>query len=162
MTRRAYAGWLLLVIFARGLPAAVEGNEALYLGGTVPGIAEGKKGRLDTSDSSALAFLLPKYKWELPFKSITRIEYGEKVGRRVGAAIALTTVTWAGPLLLASKKKRHFLTLEFKDAEGSAGAAVFELSKVNYAEVIADLETKTGLKLEYQPAEEKGQKESKP
>jgi hypothetical protein len=56
------------------------------------------------------------------------MEFGQKVGRRVGITMA-TAVTVLGlmalPILL-SKKKNHFPTLGFESGENTKGAIVLE------------------------------------
>jgi len=155
--RRFLALWLVVVFIAPPCLAAVRGNKAMYVGGSLP-IPEKQGGRLDTSGDSMLVFTWDKGKWEAPFKGITSIEYGQKAGRRVGAAVALSVVTLAGALLLFSKKRKHFLTLGITDQAGKAQAAVFELSKGNYKQTLAALEARTGLKVEYLEEPKKDEK----
>ena len=143
------------IVFPASMNGAVRGEEVLYLGGTISAIPEYQKGILDTSGDTTLVFRWDKGQWGVPYERIRRMEYGRKVGRRVAAAVAATAVTPVGPVFLISKKKKHFLSLEIEDETGETGAAVFELSKKNYEGIIADLETKTGLQLEYQPTEHK-------
>lgn len=151
----------LIVLFVVQVSvAAVRGSKAVYTGGSLP-IPEKQDGKLDTAGDSMLVFTWDKGKWESPFKGITSIEYGQKAGRRVGAAIALSAVTLAGPLLLFSKKKKHFLTLQVTDAGGQSQAAVFELSKGTYKQTLAALESKSGVKVEYLVEEKKDKKKDK-
>jgi hypothetical protein len=100
--------FLVLLLTVQPSLAAVRGDKALYVGGSLP-IPEKQKGKLDASGDTLLVFTWDKGKWEAPFKSITSMEYGQKAGRRVGAAVALSAVTLVGPLLLFSKKRKHFL-----------------------------------------------------
>lgn len=141
------------ILAAPGLEAAVRGDKAMYIGGTVTAIPEKKQGKLDTSGDSVLVFHWDKEsKWEVPFKSFTRMEYGQKAGRRVGAAVMVS------PLLLFSKKRKHYLTLHYKSEGQSSEAVVFELSKGTYQQIISTLEAKTGLKTEYETEEAKKEK----
>lgn len=131
---------------------AVRGDKAMYVGGTLTAIPEGKQGRLDTTNETNLTFAWDKSTWETPFKSITRMEYGQKAGRRVGAAVLVS------PLLLFSKKRKHYLTIHMKTEAGKSEAAVFELSKGTYQQVIASLEAKSGVKTEYETEDAKKEK----
>ena len=80
--------------------------------------------------------------------------YREKVGRHVSATVATTVaVGVSGLLLLTAKKKKHYLSLEWKDESGEARVALFELSKGVFENVIADLEEKTGLQLQVEVQE---------
>ncbi len=140
--------------FAASLSAAVEGKRAMYVGGTVATIPEKQQGNLDTSGSSAFVFTWGKGKWNVPFANISKMVYREKVGRHVGAAVATTVAVGVGGLfVLMAKKKKHYLSLEWKDESGQAQVAVFELSKDAFENVIADLEEKTGLQLQVEVQE---------
>ena len=142
---------LLVWLSALSLPAlAVEGDSAVYLGGSLAGIATKQEGTLDTSQATALQFRSPKGTWEVPYKTIVKIVYGNRPGRQVGAAIAASAVTLAGPMILAAPKKKHYLTLQVKDESGNLQTGVFEISKTRYMSLVADLEEKTGLKAEYE------------
>ena len=48
-----------------------------------------------------------------------------------------------------TKKRKHFLTVHVIDPAGMPQAAVFELSKGTYFQVLANLEAKTGLKVQH-------------
>jgi hypothetical protein len=59
----------------------------------------------------------------ISYSAIKELEYGQKAGRRVAAAILIS------PLALFSKKRVHFLTVTFTDSSAKEQAAVFELGK---------------------------------
>ncbi len=143
----------LLVVFVLCsellLVAGIDKDAAMYVGGTVTSIPENTVGKLDFNSEEKMAFVWPKGNWELPYKQITSLEYGQKAGRRVG--VALTVTIWA----LFSKKRRHFLTLGFKDAEGKQQAALIEIGKARVKSSLASLEARTGLKVEYESEEAK-------
>ena len=139
---------------ATSLTAAVEGKTAMYVGGTVASIPEKQQGTLDTSGASAFVFTWDKGKWNVPFANINKMVYREKVGRHVGAAVATTVaVGVSGLFVLMAKKKKHYLSLEWKDESGQPQVTVFELSKDAFESVIADLEEKTGLQLQVEVPE---------
>jgi hypothetical protein len=83
----------------------------------------------------------------VPYASINSLEYGQQAGRRLGLAIALT------PAFLLSKKRRHFLTINYVDAGDKQQAAVFELGKSIVRTTLASLEARTGMKMTYQDEE---------
>lgn len=140
--------------FAASLSAAVESKRAMYVGGTVAIIHEKQQGNLDASGSSGFVFTWDKGRWNVPFANISKMVYHEKVGRHVGAAVATTVAVGVGGLfVLMAKKKKHYLSLEWKDESGQAQVAVFELSKDAFENVIADLEEKTGLQLQVEVQE---------
>jgi len=145
------ACWLATAV---PLTAAVEGKRAMYVGGTVASIREKQQGTLDTSAASEFVFTWDKGKWNVPFASINKMVYREQVGRHVAATVATTVaVGVSGLLLLMAKKKKHYLSLEWKGESGEARVAVFELSKDAFENVIADLEEKTGLQLQVEMQE---------
>lgn len=126
--------------------AAVRGKEVMYVGGTV-GVPEGTKGELDTSDPNVLRFSSKKGSFEIPYDGVTSLEYGQKAGRRLGVALTLTI--WA----LLSKKRRHFLTIGFKDANDQPQGVVIELPKGTPKSVITIIEARSGVKCEYESEE---------
>lgn len=125
---------------------AVRGDEVMYVGGTV-GLPEATEGRIDTSDVKLLRFSSDKGSFTIPYEGVTSIEYGQKAGRRLGVAVVITV--WA----LFSKKRKHFLTVGFKDEKGTSQGVVLELSKGRPKSVITVLEARSGLKCEYESEE---------
>ena len=115
-----------------------------YLGGTVAGLKEGTEGVSSAKDENDFVFEYKSGKLAIPYKSVTGIEYGQKAGRRVAVAILVT------PLALFSKKRKHFLTLEYLDAAGKQQAGVFELGKDVIRVTLTSLEARTGKQIEYQ------------
>ncbi len=92
----------------------------------------------------------------MPYKAITELEFGQKAGRRVGAAIGTSVLL--GPIGLAmlfSKKKNHYLTVSFKDADEKDQVAVIELGKDIVRTTLPIVETRSGKKVEFQDDEAK-------
>jgi len=145
---RAHRRWFLAVVV--GLPgtsvAAVRGDEVLYVGGTVPNLPEGTEGRVDLSNEDKMIFSSGKGGFEIPYRSITSLEYGQKAGRRLGVAITITI--WA----LFSKKRKHFLTIGYTIGDKPQGV-VLEIAKGRPKAVITVLETRSGRKVEYESQE---------
>lgn len=140
---------LFLAVFTAGLSfAAVRGDEVMYIGGTAK-VPEKTEGLLDLSKDGLAVFNSKKGSIEIPCAKIESIEYGQKVGRRVGAAVAVS------PVLLLSKKRKHFLTLTYVDTAGAKQSAVFELAKGSVHPVIGTLETRSGKKVEFESEEAK-------
>lgn len=140
---------MLCVLLSPLIAAAVEGDSVYYIGGTLPGLTDAQEGRFDLSSPTLLRFQGAKEKWEAPFSSITRLEYGRKPGRQVAAAIIVS------PVWLAAPKRKHFLTVQIKDSNGTVQTGVFELSKARYMSLIADLEEHSGVKVEVEIPEKK-------
>lgn len=145
--------------------AGLGSKKAAYQGGTTkdkdfPGAKEGVEGTLNTADEKELKFdyELNKAKktYSIPYHQIVDIEYGQKAGRRVGAAVATAIlISPVGLFLLFSKKRKHFVTLGYKDGDGKDQVAVFELGKDIVRTTLPILEARSGRKVEYQDEEAK-------
>ena len=110
---------------------AVRGEHAAYVGGTVASLKQGVEGTLDTSDGTTLTFEYKGGEFSLPYKQIATLEFGEKVGHRVGATIAgMIALGLPGLIILASKKKKHFLTIGYHDQAGNGQASVPALASL--------------------------------
>ncbi len=158
---------VLSVFFNTTAFAAVglDGKKAAFFGGTTkekdfPGSKKPVEGYLKTEDEKLLKF---EYTWNkeakvysIPYEQIIDLEYGQKAGRRVGAAVATTILLGPiGLLMLFSKKRKHFVTVGYKDAEGKEQATVFELGKDIVRTTLPILEARSGKKIEYQDEEAK-------
>ena len=142
---------LCICLLAPDIRAALRGDHVAYFGGTAS-ITKGAEGAIDLSDSGHLQFAYKGGSWTLPYASINSLEFGQKVGRRVGMTVGLGATVLgllALPLLL-SKKKRHFLTVGFREPDETNGGVVFELSKNVFQTIIPTLEARTGKKVEMQ------------
>jgi hypothetical protein len=146
---------LVLVLVFGTTGALAKSDSASYYGGTVVTFKDAKKevkGRLVTTDEKDLQFVYAKNQVvAIPYESFIDMEYGQKSGRRVGAAVATTILLGPiGLLTLFSKKQDHFLTLGFKDEAGKEQVAVFKLNKNMVRTVLPILEARSGKKVEYQ------------
>ena len=132
-------------------PAAlpgVSGKQVRYAGGTLSEIPENATGTLRFVDEAAqFSTQDGRSTIIMPYAAIKSLEYGQKSGRRVGAAILVH------PLFLLSKKRKHFLTVGFTDEQSKHQGAVFELSKGIVNQTLRALETHTGKKIEYESEE---------
>ena len=140
---------ILVTVFLVQVPlhAGIDKDAAMYIGGTVSTIPEKSEGRLDFIAQDKMVFRWKNGSWDLPYAQIKSLEYGQKAGRRVGVAIVVTV--WA----LFSKKRRHFLTIGFQDAQGNNQAMLVEIGKAKVKVSLAILEARTGLKVEYESDE---------
>lgn len=144
----------LILLVAVTLSAA-KGDKAKYLGGTLTSIAENTDFEFDTNGESVALLLWKKHKnnpagkLEVPYKTIESIEYGQKAGRRVGVAIAIS------PLALFSKKRKHYLTIGYQDADSKPQGIVIEIPKGTAKKMITILEVRSGKKVEYESEEAK-------
>jgi hypothetical protein len=132
-----------------------KSDSASYYGGTVAVFKDAKKeikGKLLTADEKELQFVYAnKQVVAIPYANFVDMEYGQKSGRRVGAAVATTILLGPiGLLTLFSKKQDHFLTLGFTDEAGKEQVAVFKLNKGMVRTILPILEARSGKKVEYQ------------
>jgi hypothetical protein len=127
--------------------AANAGSRAAYVGGTLANFPAKAGGRMHTTDQQAFVFQAEHTRIQVPYDRINLLEYGQQAGRRYLMAIAVS------PILLLSKARKHFLTIAYRDAEGRQQAMVFQVHKNDIRTVLASLEARTGLKVEYQDGE---------
>ena len=135
---------VLLFFCALALPGAAPGVPVQAVGGTVPSLTGGCKGRMDFASEDALSFACKDARLRLPYGRIHTLEYGQRVSRRYAEGILIS------PVLLLSKSRKHFVTLGYTDEAGKRQAAVFQVGKHDIRVVLAGLEAKTGRRVEYQ------------
>ena len=127
------AAFLILSLAAPTLASEVEGTHVMYIGGTVSTLKEGIEGRLDTTVNHALVFEQGDSRIEIPYASIQRFQYTQKLARRLGVAATIAVV------LVKHRQRRHVVELYFSDAAGVNQVALFELSKDRAGLVVAVL-----------------------
>ena len=146
--------WLVFtaILAVASLSAAVHRFDAMYVGGTVPGIEEETAGLTHTSDAKVFTFEHKKGTLVIPYDRITTIEYGQTLGHH-GASTMAGAALVAGPAgLLAArlaKQRRHYLTLDYLDDNQQPQVAVLELGKDRIYPTLYNLRTKSGKKLEF-------------
>jgi hypothetical protein len=141
---------LVLVLCLFCMPLAVEavgGKHAKYVGGTVTALTENAEGAFTLGQAGAEFSPAKSQKFTILYAKVDSLEYGQKAGRRLGLALAVS------PLFLLSHKRKHFLTINFADEAGKMQGAVFELGKGITRETLAGLEAKTGKKVDYESEE---------
>lgn len=139
----------LITVLNSCLWAASRGDEAKYIGGTLVAIPDKTEGRLDTSQEKTATFVWKKGEVAISYNKITSLEYGQKAGRRIGMAVAVS------PLFLLSKKRKHFVTIGFTDEQGKQQGAVLEMGKGKVRSTLSALETRSGKQVEYESEEAK-------
>ena len=127
--------------------AGLDSKKAMYVGGTVSSLKEGAEGTVSEKNEDRWVFQYSGGTFQIPYDHVNDLEYGQKAGRRLGVAIA---VTW---MALFSKKRKHFLTVGYTDENGKQQAAVFELGKDIVRVTLASLEARTGQKIDYEDEE---------
>lgn len=148
-SRRLFLTGTLTLVPGACVFAAVRGDDALYVGGTIASVPEKTEGRLDLSGESTLTFISKKGSISIPYGKIDSIEYGQKAGRRIGVALVVS------PLALFSKKRKHYVTIGFTDEGGKKQGVVFEFAKGKVRQALATIESRSGKKVEYESEEAK-------
>lgn len=138
---------MLLSLAAASIGAVPPGAPAKYVGGTLQDLPARTEGLVITTGPDLLLFKMKKQNVEIPYEKIDLLEYGQKVDRRYALGVLVS------PLLLLSKKRRHYLTLGYSDSEGRRHAMVLQIHKDHVRSVLASLEAKTGRRVEYQDEE---------
>ncbi len=131
-------------VISPALLGGIPSNKAVYRGGTLASLAANTEGAVATTDPQVFKFAYKHGHLTIPYERVNFLEYGQKAGRRLGLGIVVS------PVLLLSKKRRHYLTVNFVDEQGAQQAMVLELGKSIVRTTLASLEARTGKKIEYQ------------
>jgi hypothetical protein len=153
MKRSICSTFALLCLFACMAHAGIGSHNTMYVGGTMTTLKEGTEGKSSTADEKTFSFGSKHGNFVIPYERMNSLEYGQKAGRRVGLAIAVS------PIALLSKKRKHFLTVNYLDDTEKQQAVVLELGKDIVRTTLATLEARSGRKIEYQ--DEEARKSSK-
>lgn len=129
------------------LAAGEEGGRAEYVGGTAAGLKVNTEGRIVTTDDRLFTFRTRNGSVTVPYEKINLLEYGQQASRRYALGIVVS------PVLLLSKKRKHFLTIGYRDEQDRQQAMVFRVDKNDIRAVLAALEARTGRRVEFQDEE---------
>lgn len=121
--RSTVALLLALTLAAPAFPSIVEGNQVMYVGGTIAGLQAGAMGRLDLTQNKSLVFEAAGTRCEIPYAQISSHAYARKLARRMGAIATVAVV------LIKRRQRRHFIEIDFQDEAGTAQVAIFEIAK---------------------------------
>jgi hypothetical protein len=121
--KRIFAACLLIVILMPLRTPAVEGDQVMYVGGTVGGLNKGVLGKLDTTSQTALNFEFSGGKLVIPFEEIDSYEYTQQVARHLGVLPAIAVG------LVRRRQRRHFFRITYHDESKTQQVAIFEVSK---------------------------------
>jgi len=149
MKRRVFfmVAVLLANVISPALLGGIPSDRAVYRGGTVATVPENSEGAVTTTDEQYFVFQHKGGRFRVAYDRMNFLEFGQKAGRRLGLALVIS------PVLLLSKKRRHFLTINFLDEGGRQQAMVFELGKNIVRTTLAALEARTGKRIEHQDEE---------
>ena len=127
--------------------AGPEAGKAVYVGGTVAAIPRKSGLRVDLTAPDALSLRLSHSAISVPYRDINTLEYGMRVSRRYVEALLIS------PMFLVAKRRSHFLTIGYEDAEGHQQAVILEVGKDGIRPLLVSLEARTGRRVEYQDEE---------
>ena len=135
--------------------AGIDSNKAAYRGGSIP-LKEGTESKFSLAGESFTFGPGKKDSYSIPYDRIQSVEYGQKAGRRIGAAVGWTIALGPlGLLALMSKKRKHMVSLVWLNAEGKNEGAVFEFGKDAIRAALTTFEAKTGKAVEYESEDAK-------
>ena len=129
-------------------------NKLRYSGGTV----EAKVNPFDWNTTLTVTpgeiVLTFEHQKTVKFRAsqVTALSYGQEAHRRVADMVALSVV--ATPLALFGilhKSKVHFIGIEYRTADGKAGAVLLEADKNNYRAILDVLRKLTGKPVQNAP-----------
>jgi hypothetical protein len=140
--------WALLMLLVCGastpcLPAAQLGARAYLTGTTVADFPSRCDVRLDMTGDREMLFVTHALTLHVPYDKVNTVEYGQHVGRRYLEAVLIS------PLFLLSKSRKHYVTVGYLDSNGRQQALVLQVNKGDVRAVLAELEAKTGRRVEY-------------
>ncbi len=147
MTRSVALVLMCVLALELAAVAGLGSDKTAYIGGTENQIKNGTEGHSSATDEKTFVFDSKDGKLEIPYEQVNDLEYGQKAGRRLGLALTIS------PWLLLSHKRKHFLTIGWKDAQDKQHAVVLELGKSVVRTTIVTLEARTGKKVEFQDDE---------
>lgn len=128
--------------------ADLGGSRVEYIGGTMPTIPPQADGRLVATDPDQMLFQTKgRTVVDVPYTRINLLEYGQKADRRYVTAFLVS------PVFLLAKKRTHFLTVGYSDGDGKQQALVFRVDKGSVRPLLASLEARTGLRVQFQDNE---------
>jgi hypothetical protein len=142
---RIWLAALIGLMFTFSL-AGAPGFHGQCAGGTLEGISK-SFAKFHMAGNEEFVFYCGKEQFRIPYGRINTVEYGQDVSRRYAAAVLIS------PVLLLSKERRHYVTLNFTDRNGMQQAVVFRVEKTDIRSVLAGLEARTGRRVEYQDGE---------
>lgn len=138
---------LALLALSSLLQAGGNGSRVLYVGGTVAGVSTKSNAHLELSQEETLTVTFRERSIHVPYKDVNTLEYGMRVSRRYMEAVLIS------PIFLVAKRRTHFLTIGYTDANGKQQALVLQVGKDEIRPLLVSLEAKTGRTVEYQDEE---------
>jgi hypothetical protein len=135
---------IFVLLWGMVTAASVHDNEILYIGGNGGSVPNGTKGRFSLLSKDAARFDSVQGSFEIPYKGVKRLGYGEKVSRRILEGLTINIA------LIFSKRHQHFFTVQYLDQDRAPKVAVFEIGKDNIHPVVTVFENRALLKCEFE------------
>jgi hypothetical protein len=140
-------GILFLLVLSPLLQAGQTGSRVLYVGGTLAGVPNKSGAHIEISQEDSFQVNTRNTSLLIPYRDVNTLEYGMRVSRRYVEAALIS------PVFLLGKKKTHFLTIGYVDAEGKQQAMVLQVGNGEIRPLLVSLEARTGRRIEYQDEE---------
>ena len=132
------AGFGMAIALTIAAPAfALEPGHDIYDGGTATTVPQGSAGSLDTTSPTTLIFKASSSEIDIPYHSIQSMQYSTELARHLGAVPA------AAAGLVRHRERKHYLTINYQDAAGTAQIALFEIPKQEPKVLLPILRTRT-------------------
>lgn len=138
---------LALLALSSLLQAGGNGSRVLYVGGTVAGVPTKSSGRIELDQPDSMTLIVNNQSIQVDYRNINTLEYGMRVSRRYVEAVLIS------PIFLIAKRRTHFLTIGYSDADGKQQAIVLQVGKDDIRPLLVSLEARTGRRVEYQDEE---------
>lgn len=123
----------------------MDGYRAEYKGGTFA--TKGDSGRLFISADSIELVMKQGENVEILSKNVTALSYGSEASRRAGLWVGLAAIHPAALFGLLTKKRDHYVGIEYRDKDGKAGAILIKAHKSEYMAMLLSLHSVTGQKV---------------
>jgi hypothetical protein len=128
---------VLCVLLVVALPTlGVEGEQVMYVGGTIETLKEGDLGRLDTTSQTTLSFEYSGGKAAIPFDKIDSFEYTQQVARHLGVLPAIAVG------LVKRRQRKHFFRISCHGEANEPQVALFEVPKQMPQSLLAILQAR--------------------
>lgn len=145
---RRFVTMVLMLLLATNA-FGVNGNEAMYVGGSASAVNPGDIGVFETNPTKELVFVCTGKRLTIAYDRIKKVEYHKEVAHHLGVAPAIVVS------LIKRRERKHFITLTYVDEAGERQAAVFEVSKSMPQSLLATLAARAPqacvISREYQP-----------
>ena len=114
---------LVLLAISSLVEAGSTGNRVLYVRRDRGRRASAMDAHIELFENDSLKLNTRNNSFLVPYKDINTLEYGMRVSRRYMEAVLIS------PVFLGAKRRTHFLTIGYSDAEGKQQAMVLQVGK---------------------------------